>query len=342
MLVMLAAAAVLAACSQSAPGSYPGTFQQEDQKGFARFNRPPEVASHIQGHWSADKGQCHKGIALDRVSGYGTYVVNAVPKGAGTFEERLDEANSIYLHHEWIGRYYLAGTTLVLLSAGSNRIQRISHKGTTAGSNVLAFEQKEVSAYDLWEGTLLSAGTSGAGSLVRCDPGDMTSAYLASDPDFAKRMEAARQEKLVRESEAGRREQEAGKVFQEQKRFDAWVGQKRAEYKADAADSVLRQPPLLADQRHWIIGSSLAVGTVKFGPLQTVYVRMRYQANDQDCLKHSVCPEYLLAMRDGEAGKMLAYNSEVRGLVAKFVGVVNSAAGTPAPIFEPVELYQEK
>ena len=105
---------------------------------------------------------------------------------------------------------------------------------------------------------------------------------------------------------------------------------------------MLRQPLLVPDHRYWIIGASVAVGTVRLGTLQTVYARMRFQANDESCLRNSVCPEYLLVMREGDAGRMLKQNAEMRALVAKFVGVVNSAAGTPAPIFEPVELYPGK
>lgn len=355
LLGMLAVAAVLAACAQkTATGSYPGSFQKQDQAGFGRFNQPTADAYKVEGMWSSDKGQCHKGFVLDRGAGYGTYWVDTSPKGTGTFEQRIDEVHSIFLHREWIGRYYLSGKNLILLSAAGNRMQRTSYENVSFGTDSLGFAKKQQWTFDLWEGTLLSAATSEAGTLVRCETADITGAYLASDPELTRRIEALRQGKKALEAEAAKREveatkadaegakrnAEAGKVFLEQKRFDTWLDQKKAEYKAEPADKVLQQPPLLADQRYWIIGNSLPLGTVKFGALQTVYVRMRYLVGDQECLKNAACPEYLLVMRDGEAGKMLAHNAEVRGLVGKFVGVVNSAAGTPAPIFEPAELYQ--
>jgi hypothetical protein len=128
----------------------------------------------------------------------------------------------------------------------------------------------------------------------------------------------------------------------DQKRFDEWLVQKKADYKADLADGMLRQPPLVADQRYWLIGNSVPVGVVRLGAVQTSYARMRYQASDEGCLKNNQCPEYMLVMRDADAGKFLRQNAEVRALVGKFVGVVTSSAGTPAPIFEPVELYPGK
>jgi hypothetical protein len=352
---MLAATAVLSACAQKAvPGSYPGSFQREDQTAFGHFNQPTENASKVEGMWSTDKSQCHKGFALDHAAGYGTYWVDTSPKGVGAFEQRIDEVHSIFLHKEWIGRYYVNGKTLILVSAAGNRMQRTAYAIASFGTDSLAYGKKAQWTYDLWEGTQLTAATSEAGSLVRCESADLTGAYLASDPELTRRIEALKQGKKALEAESAKREQEAtrldaesakrgaeaGRVFVEQKRFDTWLEKKKSEYKAEPADGVLRQTPLLADQRYWIIGTSLPLGTVKFGALQTVYVRMRYVVSDQECLKNNVCPEYFLVMHGGEASKMLAHNSEVRGLVGKFVGVVNSAAGTPSPIFEPAELYQ--
>jgi hypothetical protein len=151
----------------------------------------------------------------------------------------------------------------VLLSAGNNRIQRTSYRVASYSSDALGYDRKDVWTYDLWEGTLLAASSTGSGALVRCETADINAAYLASDPDLAKRVQAYQIDSKTREAEEAKRDQEAAKVFQEQRRFDAWIAQKRIDYKADPADAMLRQVPLLADQRYWIIGSSVAVGTVR-------------------------------------------------------------------------------
>ena len=344
-LGILTAGAVMA-CSPKAPVApptgYSATFQADDQKNFGQFNQPADPTRRIEGLWSQDKSQCHKGFVLDRADGYGTYTVDTSPKGLGTFEERIDEVHSIFLHKDWVGRYYLNGNTLILLSAGGNRIQRASYTIVSFGTDSIGYEKKGLWTYDLWEGTLLSASTTGPGSLVRCETADINAAYLASDPDLAKRIESFRLDAKARDAEAAKREVEASKVFQDQKRFDTWLGQKKAEYKADLADSVLRQPPLLADQRYWIIGSSVAVGTVRLGAVQTTYARMRFQSNDKECLTNNACPEYLLVMRDVDASRLLKQNTEIRALVGKMVGIVNSAAGTQTLVFEPVEIYAAK